>query len=223
VLTDADLDFAFRRALGPAEPEIDLLRAALLVAELEYPGLDVAAYVERVDELGALAAARPGFDALSSESRVVALMDVLFRELDYGGNEDDYYDPRNSFLNEVIDRRRGIPITLSVLVMEVAGRLGLKVDGIPAPGHFVVRHQGRLYDPFHRGRAVSGAELEALTGTAPAERLQPASKREIIARMLRNLSAIYQRNSDLVRLRRIRDRLAIVEAEPSTVPPVPSA
>ncbi len=216
MLTDSDLAFAFQHALAREDAEIDLARASLLVAELEYPGLDVAAYVERLDGLA------DGFRdrglRLDEGARFLALREHLFRELGFSGNEREYYDPRNSFLNEVLDRRLGIPISLSVLLMEVGGRLGLLIDGIAAPGHFVVRFQGRLYDPFRRGRELAKEDTRRLVQGDPA-RAPAAKKRDIVARMLRNLASIYQRNSDLVRLGRIRERLAMVESPPRSISP----
>jgi hypothetical protein len=162
----------FRHAVARPDAEIDLAAAALLVAAREYPGLDVAAYVGRLDEIATLARGRGG--------DLAALRRVLFEELRFRGNASAYYDARNSFLNQVLDRRLGIPLTLSVVFLEVGWRLGLPAEGIGAPGHFLVRAEGRLYDCFHGGDEIS----------PPATPLPVAGKRAILDRMLGNLARI---------------------------------
>src|SRR5438477_1009405 len=129
-----------RRRLGALlerdDREIDLGRAALLIAQEEYPGLSSETYLARLDELAARVRSRR---VPTSQPRHLAeaINTVLFEEERFAGNEDSYYDPRNSFLNEVLDRRLGIPITLSILFIEVARRVGLEVEGIGLPGHFI--------------------------------------------------------------------------------------
>src|SRR5688572_8029062 len=133
-----------------ARPEalLDLPRAALLLAEPEYPGLDVAAYLDRIDELGRLARARRFGAGLATPCEmerpgvppaIAQLLQLLYGELGFHGDTDDYYDPRNSFLNEVLDRRAGIPITLALVLVEVARRVDLDAKGVGFPGHFLVR------------------------------------------------------------------------------------
>ena len=149
---------------------------------------------------------------------------VLIEEEGYRGNQADYYDPRNSFLNDVIDRKLGIPITLSVLYLEVARRLGFPLAGISFPGHFLVRHQSPqrdfFVDPFHRGEILTPGELPGrladLFGAAtakeilnangnrlPEEYVTPALPRDILLRILTNLREIYLRRRDLERGRHV--------------------
>src|SRR5438477_1938848 len=166
---------ASRRELSrlAAHEPIDLARAALAIAREEYPQLDEARYLRALDEFshqvmrGLPAGALP-------ERRVGRLNAVLFHELGFAGNQGDYYDPRNSFLNEVIDRRSGIPITLSLLYMEVGRRCGLQVDGVSFPGHFLtkVRLEGAelVVDPFHRGQLLGVDGLKKLLASAVGDK-----------------------------------------------------
>jgi regulator of sirC expression with transglutaminase-like and TPR domain len=229
--TDASLRLFSHLAARP-EADLDLARAVLLLAEPDYPGLDVGAYLERLDELGALARARlfgagrtPVGDSVSVPPRVGPLLSFLYGELGFHGNATDYYDPRNSFLNEVLDRRTGIPITLALVLVEVARRAGLVAQGVGFPGHFLVRFDGVgsapvLVDPFE-GRVLDTEALSELaarhTGrTAPpdARTLEPASKANTLIRMLNNLRGIYAAREDGERLRRVLERLEVLA--PST-------
>jgi regulator of sirC expression with transglutaminase-like and TPR domain len=204
--------------LAAREP-IDLARAALAIAREEYPDLDEARYLRALDDLAAQVMRALPSGALA-ERRVGRLTSVLFHELGFSGNEADYYDPRNSFLNEVIDRRTGIPITLSVLYMEVGRRCGLKVDGVLFPGHFLCKvtlDEGELIvDPFHRGQILSLSELKrrlaaAMGDAARFDRrvLRPARTREILSRMLQNLRSIYLNRRDLPSALSCVDRLLL--------------
>src|SRR5262249_45410061 len=139
-------------AAGP-DAHIDVAEAALLIAQEEYPQLDVAAYLARLDDLAAQAGAdlRAG---LPAAEQVARLNHLLLLVLGFKGNDRNYYDPRNSFLNDVLDRRTGIPITLSVVYSEVAQRLDLPIYGVSFPGHFLVRHVTEppiIIDPFFGG------------------------------------------------------------------------
>ena len=205
--------------LAAREP-IDLARAALAIAHEEYPELDEARYLRTMDEFAAQVMRALPSGALA-ERRVARLSSVLFHELGFSGNEADYYDPRNSFLNEVLDRRTGIPITLSVLYMEVARRCGLTVDGVLFPGHFLCKvslDEGELIvDPFHRGQILGLPELKrrletALGHEARLDRrvLRPARPREILSRMLQNLRSIYLNKRDLPRALSCVDRLLLL-------------
>src|SRR5712691_4323096 len=129
--------------------DADLAMPALLFARIEYPTLDVRPYLNQLDTLGREAGLRVG--AAPGALRVQALNRLLFDEMHFTGNSDNYTDPRNSFLNEVLDRRTGIPISLAVVFMEVARRAGLQVEGVNFPGHFLVRCQGLIIDAFHSG------------------------------------------------------------------------
>lgn len=153
-----------------SEPAFPLAEAALLVACEEYPELPVERYLGHLNEMGVRARARVD-QAASLLGRVQALNGYLFEEEGFHGNNDDYYDPRNSFLNDVLDRRTGIPVTLSAVYIEVGRRCGLHVEGVSLPGHFIVRVRGgrgarsagpeQLVDPFHAGALLSVSECQA--------------------------------------------------------------
>ena len=214
------LDFsrAALRLLAEKEP-LDLARAALAIAHEEYPSLDEAEYLRKLDEIAAqvMRSLPPG--ALP-ERRVGRLNLVLFRELGFRGNDSDFYDPRNSFLNEVLDRRVGIPITLSVVYLEVARRCGLAAHGVSFPGHFLCKvplDEGELIvDPFHRGRLLGRDDLQKLLESnsrdarLSARHLRPASGRDILARMLHNLRAVYLERHDVPRALSAVERLLVL-------------
>ena len=188
-----------------------LAPAALLIARIEYPRLDVEAYVAKLDALGELArqAVQRRIERTSDTSRMAcikAVNECLFDDLHFVGNRDRYEDPRNSCLNEVLDRRTGIPITLCVVYMEVARRAGLHIDGINFPGHFLVRcpevgtrgSSGLIIDPFHGGALLSEQDcrmlLQRQVGSEVAfskSLLAPTTRMQIIVRMLINLKRIY--------------------------------
>ncbi len=191
-------------------PGTGLARAALAIARIEYPKLDPELYVSRLDAMGE--AARQAIDRHAAQTgdrstlgAVHALNGYLFDDEQFVGNRDQYEDPRNSCLNEVIDRRTGIPITLSVVYLEVARRAGLLVDGINFPGHFLVRcpelaRRGRnlIIDPFHAGALLSEHDCRLLlqrhVGAEVAfsrSLLAPATRSQIVVRMLLNLKRIY--------------------------------
>jgi regulator of sirC expression with transglutaminase-like and TPR domain len=216
---------AFAALMARDESAIDLARACLLIAQDAYPGLDVEGYLGEIERLAARLRGRlPA--AEDAEARIAALNEFLFAELGYSGNADHYYDPRNSYLNEVLDRRTGIPLTLSVLYMELGRRAGLALEGVSFPGHFLVRLQlpGALLvlDPFAEGEPQSAAELRArlrrvipqgATGPVPLEELpleqflEPAGKRQILARLLRNLKGIYRESNQPERLLCVLNRM----------------
>jgi regulator of sirC expression with transglutaminase-like and TPR domain len=218
----------FAELMARDEAEIDLARACLLIAEDAYPGLDIDGYLGEIERFAVRLRGRipPGE---SAEERVVALNRFLFDELGFSGNADHYYDPRNSYLNEVIDRRTGIPITLSVLYMEIGRRVGLALEGVSFPGHFLVRLPLRgamlVLDPFSGGEAQSEADLrerlqrvipEGAAGGVPVSELpldsflEPASKRQTLARLLRNLKGIYRGADRPQRLLEVLNRTLIV-------------
>jgi regulator of sirC expression with transglutaminase-like and TPR domain len=167
-----------------------LAEAALEYARFAYPEVDVQSYLDRLADMAELV---DGTSHLHLR-RVVAIREGL------GGDIDDYYDPRNSFLNEVIDRRKGIPITLAVVWMEVGRRAGIDVQGVALPGHFLVFAGGQLVDPFGGGEAIGADEAAALFaenyGGAPRlnpEWLEPVGPGAILERMLGNLTEAYRR------------------------------
>ena len=194
----------FRDAVAPERVKIDLAEAALLCAQDTYPDLDIRSQLESLEALAAKLRDRLPAD-FSVTHRLVALNNYLFRELGFSGNMDEYYDPRNSFLNDVLARKTGIPITLSIVYLEVGQRLGLKLRGVSFPGHFLVKVRvtgGELVlDPYAGGRSLSEEELRErlaqFTDKDTAKELpledflEPASPRQILARLLRNLKAIY--------------------------------
>ena len=136
--------------LGRPDHEVDLAEAALLIAAQEYEGLDVRAYQVRLDEMGRGLRTRLE-DEQRPERAVMALNHYLFDELGFSGNAADYYDPRNSYLNDVIERRLGIPITLSIVYIEIGQRLGLALRGVSFPGHFLVKLRGKKTTSYHPG------------------------------------------------------------------------
>ncbi|HYM39771.1 MAG TPA: tetratricopeptide repeat protein [Thermoplasmata archaeon] len=191
----------FARVVDQPESGIDLGEAALLIAEDAYPGLDIPGYLRRLDEMATPLRERLGEDS-SLWEMVQALNGHLFGELGFRGNTEDYFDPRNSYLNEVLDRRLGIPITLSAVYIEVARRIGLTVVGIGLPGHFIVEARrdtsSALLDPFHGGQPLDAEDCERLVqgvygDSVPfsEESLSPVRKRQLLARMLNNLKRNY--------------------------------
>src|SRR4051812_29970019 len=152
----------FEEVLSEKEESIDLAQGCLMIAQDAYPGLEVERYLGDIERMAIRLRARVSQEC-GPEDRVVALNQYLFEELGFQGNTDSYYDPRNSYLNEVIDRRTGIPITLSVLYMALGRRVGLPLEGVSFPGHFLVRLRLRsgvlLLDPFVGGAPLSEPEL----------------------------------------------------------------
>jgi len=204
-----------------ARDDFALDHAALLIGAWDYPERDVENYREQLDTIAGHAAPAVA-RASGGIGRARAISDTLFEHLGFSGNTDDYYDPRNSFLTDVLDRRMGIPISLSVLYLEVSRRVGVLAQGVNFPGHFLVRvaiEDAWLFlDPFAAGRTLTPADLEALLRktTSPDAVLEPsviaaATKRQIVSRMLVNLAGIYGRNGDLVRSLDVLERLAVLE------------
>jgi regulator of sirC expression with transglutaminase-like and TPR domain len=205
-----------------ARPVIPLAEAALAVAAEEYPGLDAQAYLGTIQRLAAQVAKR------LPETRppllvLMTMKQVLFEEEKFRGNEADYYDPRNSFLNEVLDRKLGIPITLCILYLEVAARNGLQLQGVGFPGHFLVKCpasgglSGDLFiDPFNGGDILGADECVArFRGVLHGREFDPryleaVSPPHILARMLHNLKKIYVEAGDDVRALWVIDRLLLL-------------
>jgi regulator of sirC expression with transglutaminase-like and TPR domain len=195
--------------IAAAGERCDLARGALAIARIAYPSLAPEPALAQLDALAA--GIRPRLDAAHSiERRAALLAEYLFDECAYRGNRDDYYDPRNSFLNDVLERRTGIPITLALLLLEVGTRVGVPLEGVGFPGHFLVRAVGGegslLLDPFLGGRVIGHGELlERLrafyaagggpAGSSPqralAQALQSTGPVGMLSRMLGNLLAIY--------------------------------
>ncbi len=183
------------------EDGVTLDRAALELAAIEYPGLNPEPYLRLLDSYAAELGRRvtPG---AGGPAFVIAANEFLFAELGFAGNADNYYDAANSCLNDVLTARLGIPITLSLVYMEVARRLGRRVHGIGMPGHFLVKYHDSEYstflDPFHGGRLLSEDDCFAVASraagtTVPREPrlLAPVTNRQILLRMLANLRGVY--------------------------------
>jgi regulator of sirC expression with transglutaminase-like and TPR domain len=203
------------------DESIDLTRAALAIARTEYPGLDLEAYVSRVEELaGRVAGLVPD---LNPQRALAALNHVLFEEVNLCGNREDYYDPRNSFLNEVLDRGLGIPITLSIVYMEVARHIGLRLSGVGMPGHFLLKHYDEdgketLIDCFNRGDILSPQDCQGRLDEIYAgdmklrpEFLHPISRRQILTRMLNNLKTVYLSTRNFRKALPIADLILVIQ------------
>ena len=203
---------------------VDLAQAALLIAQEDTADFEVRPYMARLD--GLAAGVEPRLQGLAPEDASAALMQHLFVDEGFRGNEDSYYDPRNSYLNEVLDRRLGIPLTLTILAMEVGRRLELPLTGMALPGHFVVRHGAEgetIFDPFHAGRRLTLDECRAIAERASGDmlsledtHLRSATNLEILTRLLRNLKGACLRANDLPRALAAVERIMILNPEDHT-------
>jgi regulator of sirC expression with transglutaminase-like and TPR domain len=211
-----------RRQLEAAvgAPTPDLATVALWIAAAEYPSLDVASYRERISAHAAEARRRAAGDDVASVR--YALVDEIFVRSGFAGNAADYDDPRNSYLNDVLDRRLGIPITLAVVYLGAARDLAQPASGVNAPGHFLVRHGDAILDPFHRGQAVERAELlrqlRRMKAREPGRALDelldnPPDARAVASRMLANLKMHHLRRRDLPRALAAVDRLVALNPD----------
>ena len=240
----ADKDLALHLALFShvacrPESEIELGQAALLIAEPEYDDLDVAVYLRTLDRLADQVRPRlPGSG--DPVAKAGALLGFLLEEEGFRGNTAEYEDPRNSFLNEVLERRLGIPISLAVLTMEVARRCEFPLHGVSFPGHFLLRVEsdtyaaGRaetgtaaLFDPMS-GRRLGSDDLQGLLMRAlgrrravAADDLQVATKNAILIRMLTNLRNIYNRQGDGPRQQLAYERIRALQNAAQRPPPRP--
>lgn len=212
---------AFASLVSRPEPTIDLAEAALLIAKEEYPDLEVTRYLSRLDAMAAEFQGRVG-NGPDAHRLIASLGDYLFREQGFRGNTNDYYDPRNSFLNDVLDRRMGIPITLSTVYMEVGRRLGVILHGVGMPGHFLVKYMGAdeeiVIDPFHGGAIVSPADCQRILDLVSGGKLafeprflSTVGTRQILARMLANLKMIYFNGQAYAKALGVVDRLLILD------------
>lgn len=210
----------FAKAVQVPDADLDLATAALLVAAEEYPQLAVEPYLRRLELFAERVQDRLG-EETAPMMALHELRTVLFEEEGLTGNTEAYYDPRNSFLNDVLDRRRGIPITLSVVYLEVGWRVGLPLAGISLPGHFLVRYAGEainlLLDPFAGGTIRFEDEAQHLLDRVyggmvrlKPEFLQPASRQDILYRILTNLKGIYMNARDDERALAAVDRLLVL-------------
>jgi regulator of sirC expression with transglutaminase-like and TPR domain len=202
-------------AAAMSAPGTGLAAAAFALARIEYPALDPAPYFALLDRLGAEASARLRTAENGSVLESVRLLnEYLYDEQGFSGNRQHYEDPRNSFLHEVLDRRTGIPISLATVYLEVARRAGLHVEGVNFPGHFLLRvpvlyrdgfragpaRDYLIVDPFHGGALLGEAECRQLLrqhvgedNDFDADVLRPASRQQIVMRVLVNLKRLYVR------------------------------
>jgi len=210
----------FAKLVSRPEPRIDLAEAALLIAKEEYPDLEVGRYLARLDAMGADFQNRVG-NGPDAHRLIASLGDYLFKEQGFRGNADNYFDPRNSFLNDVLDRRMGIPITLSAVYMEVGRRLGVRLHGVGMPGHFLVKYVGPgeeiVIDPFNGGAILSAADCQNILDRVSGGKLvfeqrylSSVGTRQILARMLTNLKVIYFNSQAYAKALGVVDRLLIL-------------
>ena len=216
-----DLYVAFREAIDCPEDQIDLGRAALAIATQEYPDLKIEDCLSQLDALGQAVELRIGEER--NPYRVIAALNtVLFKEHGFQGNRAEYYDPKNSFLNDVITRKKGIPISLSVIYMEVARRVGLSLGGVGFPGHFLVKYHDAeieiLIDVFNEGEIRAREDLDQMLQQLYRGQVSyqpgfvtPLSKRDILRRMLNNLKWIYLEKGDPLKTLSVLDQLVILD------------
>jgi regulator of sirC expression with transglutaminase-like and TPR domain len=216
-----DLYVAFREAIDCPEDQIDLGRAALAIATQEYPDLEIDDCLSQLDSLGQAVELR--IDDEKNPYRIIAALNtVLFKELGFQGNRSEYYDPKNSFLNDVITRKKGIPISLSVIYMEVARRVGLSLAGVGFPGHFLVKYEDGdveiLIDVFNEGEIRSREDLDRMLQQIyrgqvyyQAGFVAALGKRDILRRMLNNLKWIYLERGEPLKTLSVLDQLLILD------------
>jgi regulator of sirC expression with transglutaminase-like and TPR domain len=204
------------------EEKIDLLRAALLIAKLDNAELDVDAYRKQVDVLASEVKATLPKTA-DAKARLTALGKLLFQERGFHGSRVAYYTRANSYLNEVLDDREGIPITLCVLYMELAQRIGLKVVGVGMPGHFIVKHVSekgpeQLIDVYDGGKLLTREDADRIVRTITGEGLREedlsaVTKRAIAARMLQNLYGVARHEKDMSAVLRYLDTILVISPD----------
>ena len=230
-------DFIRRFTEVAKAPSPDLAPAALAIARIEYPQLDASRYLQALDRMGAAAADRIASlgDDADLPRRIAEISAYLFKEQGFAGNRQHYDDPRNSFLNNVIDRRTGIPITLALVYIEVSRRAGLRIEGVNFPGHFLLgvhpdgpeaaRGDGEqvIVDPFHGGTILSELDCRKLLRShagdeVPFDRrmLARATKLEIIVRMLVNLKRVYVRMRSFPQAHAITELLLALDPAATT-------
>ena len=201
--------------------KIDIVEAALLVAAEHYPQISVTAYREQLAEMAQAAeACLRGTDNV--RDRVLRFNRFVFHDLGFQGNAEHYYDPRNSFLNEVIDRRKGIPITLSIIYIEIARLMGMNVEGVSFPGHFLVKHPGApdiIVDAYN-GEILSQAQCEdklklifGMQVVWDPSYMLSSSRREILVRLLTNLKHIHLQGEDHSQALSCSERILLLEPD----------
>lgn len=211
----------FESIVQQSDDKINLAQAALIIAADEYPELDVPHYLGVLDAMADQL--RPHFDiSAPTIDQVSFLNDHVFGTLGLRGNRDDYYDPRNSYLNDVLDRRLGIPITLSVVYMEIGRRLGCPIFGVAMPGHFVVKWRTDdtliFIDPFNDGKVIGQFALPMTMNTADQKALmarlrwlESVTSKQILARMLSNLHSIFLKTESYDRALPVLEKILILQ------------
>jgi regulator of sirC expression with transglutaminase-like and TPR domain len=219
VAPSRDVTGLFADLVSRADGDIHLPAAALAIARIQYPDLDLGLWLDEVSELR-----RAADRAVQRHHRadpLDVLIDLVFEEYGFDGDRDNYYDPRNNFLNDVLERRMGIPITLALVFLEAAAGAGIPVAGVGFPGHFLVCHPptGRYIDVFRRGLFLDRpAFLELLRrqGLGPEawreEFLRPVTRSQMLARMLNNLRRHYAQEADQDALATVGSMLHALEA-----------
>ena len=211
----------FERLGHLTDDQIDLAVASILIAQSNYSELEGESELEALDSMASVLIDRIHESKDDSPLHTMNLLSGwLYEELQYKGNHDNYYDPRNSYINDIIDRRLGIPISLALVYIEVGKRAGIPLVGIGMPGHFLVGHLGisdHFIDPFHSGSIISRQEAIALFNRITANRqqwnesfLDPITNREFIIRMLRNLKAAHLKINDLSQTVKVLDMLVAI-------------
>ena len=211
----------FERLGHLAEDQIDLAVASVLIAQSRYPELEGESELDALDSMASVLTDRIQQSKDDSPLHTMNLLSGwLYEELQYKGNHENYYDPRNSYINDIIDRRTGIPIALALIYIEVGRRAGIPLVGIGMPGHFLVGHLGiedHFIDPFHNGTLISKEEAMDLFKRLTANRkkwnesfLEPVTNREFIIRMLRNLKAAHLKIKDLPQTVKVLDMLVAI-------------
>lgn len=218
----------FRTFAARAGAKDDLVEGALLIAQQEYPQLDPSVYRRRLDEMKketAQTISKRGAAAtqeVAEIERIERLNELFYERWGFRGNQENYYDPRNSFLNDVLDRRTGIPITLSVVYAEVARGAGLNLSGISMPGHFLLGLANRddlFIDVFNKGALLTRKDCAArMRELRPEiqfrpEYLVPVSPRQILSRMLNNLLGIYVDDAKFAKALQMAEMLVCLDAD----------
>jgi regulator of sirC expression with transglutaminase-like and TPR domain len=225
-ILDLSTDHPARRALSELadrdDEAIDLARGALLIAaeDMEAESYDVDAYGQRIEDLARRVEGHLPDEVVTAD-RIAAVHQVLFCEMRFQGDELDYYHPDNALLPRVLDRRRGLPISLAVIYVAVARRCGIEAAGVAFPGHFLVRCEVEegivVVDPFHGGRTLDIADCRRLLSETTGsdvefdpDLLTPASPRAVLTRILANLRAMYLRRADEARALRAHERMVLL-------------
>lgn len=213
----------FRKIVELPDRMIDLTEAALVIALEEYPSLQLDRYLDQIDEWGE--AIRERIEGSPDIERIVAEINrFLFEQEGFHGEADDYYDPRNAYLNEVLDRHAGLPIALSILYIEISRRVGVEMAGVSLPGRFLVKVTGPwgelLIDPFDGGRVLTSLEcqliLDRVYGGAVSlneHHLRATTRHDVLARVLSHIKAIHQARGEADRVMADIDRLLMLDRD----------